>query len=311
VTKWINGFCPRGFTAITLPDPVLGGRSIRIPLLRTADGRKANLDPSDIELWPVDRGKLQDDLWATALSLMKEAEQVSRELNHEVDLVGRDFEPWRAILLAARLFQRHGVVGLEARMRQVMQAYQKEKADNDIQDRAVQVLKAIVHLRQTETSVKSDVSDVSDKSDVSLGSQKKINVNATALSNAIKSIGEEEEFDTEWANPKSVGRQLSALRFSPGRDSKTKKGDRFRSITERAFAALCLAYRVVNNQGENQGNNYSDPGYKTSETSETSGTNRPSDEDGPLGPEPAHPQEPKDTESGGTAEDVPDVEGEF
>jgi hypothetical protein len=160
VTKWINAFCPRGFTAIALPDPVLGSRSIRIPLLRTADTTKANIDPSDIEMWRVDRRALQDNLWATALALMKEADQVSRELNHDCELLGRDFEPWRGVLTVARLFDRHGVQDLESRMRKVMKAYQQEKTDNDSNDRAVQVLRAILHQLS---------SDVSDNSDVSMG----------------------------------------------------------------------------------------------------------------------------------------------
>ena len=61
-TKWINAFCPRGFTAISLPDPVLGSRSIRLPLVRTADPRKGNKDPADLKRWPCDQRQLQDDL---------------------------------------------------------------------------------------------------------------------------------------------------------------------------------------------------------------------------------------------------------
>ena len=67
-TIWIEAFCPRGFTAISLPDPVLGSRSIRIPLVRTADPRKGNLDPADLDRWPCDQRQLQDDLWALKLA---------------------------------------------------------------------------------------------------------------------------------------------------------------------------------------------------------------------------------------------------
>jgi hypothetical protein len=162
-TRWINAFCPRGFTAISLPDPILGSRSIRIPLVRTADARKGNANPGDLGRWPCDQKDLQDDLWATALALMFEASQTWSELDDEVGLIGREFEPWRALIAVARLFERHGVEGLEGRMRQVMEKYQQEKVDIDNGDRATQTLRAILW---QELGGALDVSDVLDIKDV-------------------------------------------------------------------------------------------------------------------------------------------------
>ena len=92
----------------------------------------------------MDQRELQDDLWALALSLMAEAGEIWNELDDEADVVGREFEPWRAIIAIARLFQRHGVDGLEDRMREVMTAYQKEKTDLVFGDRTAQIIKALL-----------------------------------------------------------------------------------------------------------------------------------------------------------------------
>ena len=40
--------------------------------MRTADRRKDNLDPADLQSWPCDRRQLQDDIWSTALALIPE-----------------------------------------------------------------------------------------------------------------------------------------------------------------------------------------------------------------------------------------------
>ena len=242
-TKWINAFCPRGFTAISLPDPVLGSRSIRIPLVRTSDPRKGNSDPADLKRWPYDQRQLQDDLWATALALLPEAAEVWAELDDETELIGREFEPWRPILAIARLFERHGVDGLEQRMRTTMHAYQEEKADVDIGDRATQVIKAILYQRAEDRA--SDVLDVSDMSDVFPEGSAEIKVEPSNLKIAIESLGEEEAFNTEWASSKSIGWQLKALRFNKGRNPKTRKRERFWTITADAFIGLCQAYGVV------------------------------------------------------------------
>jgi len=46
-TRYVNTFCPRLFSAIKTPDPVLGSRSIIVPLIRTSDRDKADTDPQD------------------------------------------------------------------------------------------------------------------------------------------------------------------------------------------------------------------------------------------------------------------------
>ena len=51
--------------------------------------------------------------------------------------MGREFEPWRALIAVARLFEAQGVAGLEAQIRSVMHAYQREKAELLDSDRTV------------------------------------------------------------------------------------------------------------------------------------------------------------------------------
>ena len=155
--RLINAYAPRAFTAIGTPDPVLASRIIAIPLVRTIDPAKGNSDPANTGRWPCDYRQLLDDLWATGLVLLPEAEAVWIELQRETTTAGREFEPWRAILAVARLFERKGVKGLEERIRGVMTRFREEKEDVVEQDRAIPVLKALLDL--------ADVSDVSDVSD--------------------------------------------------------------------------------------------------------------------------------------------------
>ncbi len=53
------------------PDPVLGSLSLHIPLVRTADARRANSDPSALERWPGDWRQLQDGLSAAYFSALR------------------------------------------------------------------------------------------------------------------------------------------------------------------------------------------------------------------------------------------------
>ena len=67
-TRWVSTFCPRLFSAINSPDPVLASRSIVVPLVRTPDRRRANADALDFAMWPHDRRPLVDELWAVSLA---------------------------------------------------------------------------------------------------------------------------------------------------------------------------------------------------------------------------------------------------
>ena len=59
-------------------------------------------------------------------------------------MVGRTFQVWRAPLTVARLLERHGVAGLEGRVRGVMRLARREGAEAPDADRTTWVVRAIV-----------------------------------------------------------------------------------------------------------------------------------------------------------------------
>ena len=61
-------------------------------------------------------------------------------------------------LAVARLFERHGVEGLESRIRQLMEEYRGEKQDILGEDRTVLVIQALLFA--------ADIKDISDIADI-------------------------------------------------------------------------------------------------------------------------------------------------
>jgi hypothetical protein len=232
-TRWVNAFCPRGFTAISLPDAVLASRSIVMPLARTEDGKRGNVDPANVEGWPCDRRVLLDDLWALGLSLLSEAEEIWRELDDETEVVGREFEPWRALIAIARMLERHGVEGLERRIRLVMRAYQAEKSDLLTSDRTILVIRALLALVEDDTSDTRDADDTSG-AEVTLSSSK--------IAEVVKRIADDDEQDGEWASPSRVGRILRRLRIKKAERTAKQRGW---VISLASVRALARAYGVI------------------------------------------------------------------
>jgi hypothetical protein len=232
-TRWVDAFCPRGFTAISLPDAVLASRSIVMPLARTEDEKRGNVDPAQAQGWPCDRRVLLDDLWALGLSLLPEVERIWCELDDETEVVGRELEPWRALIAIARLLERHGVAGLEWRIRSVMRAYQAEKSDLLTSDRTILVIRALLAIVVDDTSDAHDTNDTS-TAEVTLSSSK--------IAETVKRIADEDEQDGEWASPSRVGRILKRLRI--------KKADRTAKqrgwvLSFASVRGLARAYGVI------------------------------------------------------------------
>jgi hypothetical protein len=147
-TRYVNAYCPRLFTAIRLPDPVLASRTIVIPLVRTADPRKANAEVLDYSLWPCDRRKLLDDLWALALANLAAMPAHVAAVNADAPLVGRNLEPWKGILAVAHWLEAEGEVGLYGRMCQLAQDYQTERVDLETPDLTRLVVRALCEVVQ-------------------------------------------------------------------------------------------------------------------------------------------------------------------
>ncbi|MBN2099779.1 MAG: DUF3854 domain-containing protein, partial [Dehalococcoidia bacterium] len=145
-TRYVNTFCPRLFTAIRLPDPVLASRTIIIPLVRTADARKANSELLDYGQWPCSQRQLLDDLWAVALASLSSLPSHEAAVNADAPLFGRTLEPWRALLAVAHWLDELGEVGLYGRMADLAKAYQTERADLEPVDLTRMVVRALLEL---------------------------------------------------------------------------------------------------------------------------------------------------------------------
>lgn len=249
--RWVNAYCPRGFTALKLPFRALQSRSIVIPLIASADPARANRDPENEHDWPVDRKHLVEDLWALALWLQREASDIWLDMSTETKAVGRDWERWRSIMAVARLFERHGVNKLERDMRQVMRAYQDEKADWEGTSRETLVIRAlmrIVGLKDPDMWTTLDMSDMSSE---------RVSVQASKVCTEVKAILEEEGEGTDaeesqeegrntrqWVNPQTVGILLSRLRLPKDRDT-SRTRDRRRLASQVDIYKLAMAYHVV------------------------------------------------------------------
>ncbi len=130
VTRYIHAFCPRAFSAIDLPDAVLGSRTIGIPLVRSGNRLKSARVPQDHGCWPHSRTQMIDALYATALANLVAVRECDSLAVAKARLVGRNLEPWRAILgVAYWLDHRCGMAGLFDRIEALSVAYQTERAD--------------------------------------------------------------------------------------------------------------------------------------------------------------------------------------
>ena len=93
VTRHVSTFCPRLFSAIRMPDRVLGSRTIVVPMIRSGDEQKAKRSPMDPANWPCERRRLIDDLWALGLANLRQLPGYDREAADRSALSGRPLEP--------------------------------------------------------------------------------------------------------------------------------------------------------------------------------------------------------------------------
>jgi hypothetical protein len=150
VSREVSTYCPRLFSAITLPHDTLESRTIVIPLIRSIDAEKANKDPLNPVDWPVRRSQLIDDLWSSALEHLATMPRYEAEINETSGLVGRTLEPWRPILAVAKWLQDQGQEGLYERMSELATQYQTAKRDIVTDTTTTQVIEAIIELKQYE-----------------------------------------------------------------------------------------------------------------------------------------------------------------
>jgi hypothetical protein len=130
MTRFVDTFCPRLFSAIRLPDQVLGSRSTVVPLVRSGDPERSKVSPQDHAAWPCDRRELVDDLWALGLSALPLMPEYDRKAAARSGMLGRDLDRWRLVLAVSLwLEERHGAKGLFDRMRKLSETCQEERAE--------------------------------------------------------------------------------------------------------------------------------------------------------------------------------------
>ena len=217
-TRYVNTFCPRGFSAIRTPDATLGSRTIVIPLIRTHDRSKANADPQDYRLCPHDRSALVDDLWAVGLAHLAALTDYETKVNERATLTGRNLEPWRAVLAVALWLEDHGATGLWERIENLSVAYQGERAEIESGDMTALVIRSLCRC------IGADVSDVSDIADVR---NKGLDWTFTTkfITETAKTIAEELELDInpEHITSRRLGKTLRKLRFRTAKKGRTSE----------------------------------------------------------------------------------------
>jgi hypothetical protein len=208
VTRYVNAFCPRLFSATQLPDEILASRTIIVPLIRTLDRRRANIDPADPEVWPVDRDALNDRLWAFALKALPKIGEYERSVGSLATLQGRSLQPWRGILaVAAWLDTEAGITGLMNDIDKISVAYQKERAQLETNDLTSVAVHALVECATSATSSTT-------------ATNKEMFYSTQFIANACVQVVQDQEvpIDVEDITPDKVGRVLAKMRFKRDRE---------------------------------------------------------------------------------------------
>jgi hypothetical protein len=225
-TRFVDAFCPRLFSAIRLPDPVLASRTILLPLVRSGDPVRAKENPLDYSVWPCDHNQLRDDLWALGLANLSRIREHDRRAAEKSKLVGRDLEPWRAVLAVALWLQEcHGVTGLFDRLQKLSLDYQKERSEVETEDATRVAVRALNQLLKTRQG-----------SEISFApSEIAVLMNETAKA---EGLGEE---GLDYTTPQKVGWLLKRLRLE--KEPHGESGQRWK-VTRDLAKKLARAYSV-------------------------------------------------------------------
>ena len=236
VTRQVHAYSARLFSAIGLPDDVLGSRAITVPLVRSLDDQKAKIDPLDHAAWPHHRQQLIDDLWATGLSNLLTVHEYDAKAADRARLIGRDLDPWRGILAVALWLQEEcGVAGLFGRMEALSVRYQDERGELEAGDDTRLLILAL-----------RDV----------LGENEEVEFETSVLCKAMNQLAQEAEVAGQWGegytNPKRVGRLLQRLRFTKAQ--RTSEHKRWK-ITRDELSGLSRSYGLEVRSHKENGTN--------------------------------------------------------
>jgi hypothetical protein len=186
-----------------------------VPLIRTPDRYRANADPLDYNLWPCDRRALVDDLWSLALAHLAEMPAYEARVGEQAALVGRDLEPWRAILAVALWLDDHGVTGLATLIEALAKAYQAERPDLEMGDLTTLAVRGLLRCA---------VSAVSPANDVKRQIPRALTLTTSSITRACKELVNELELDMDPENVsvQRVGRVLGKMRWGAERTTRAK-----------------------------------------------------------------------------------------
>jgi len=234
-TRYVNTFCARAFSAIRLPDSVLSSRSIIVPLIRTTDRKRANIDPADYSSWPYEHHELLDDLWALATASLPDLKPWDDWVGQNSKLTGRNLQPWRSVLGVAAWLEAMGVEGLWGRMEELAVSYQSERLNIETSDFTVLVIRAIIRCAKSAISAVSAIEK----------ERTKIILPTMDVVRKAHDIIDEEDADLtkDIVTPRSVGRVMAKLRL-PEVPRPGGQGHRRRSITLKELSHIAQSHEI-------------------------------------------------------------------
>jgi len=221
-TREVNCFCPRIFSTIQKPDPTLSSRAIIIPVVRTAQRSKGNADPLDDTQWPCDRQKLIDDLWAMSLQYLADMPEFDKLIGEKSKLIGRDLQPWRAILAVAAWLDSMGISNLWGKIESLAAGtYQEERVELEKVD-----INRIAMLALGEY-----VSQMPTKIDWSFSTE-------TIVKIMHRMIDDEEiDLDKAYITPQKIGHRFQKMRLHKREYPRPRQWNITRSGLETLYAA--------------------------------------------------------------------------
>ncbi len=233
-TRYVNAYSARAFSAIRVPDSTLASRCIIVPMLRTSNSDKGNIDPMDFDIWLHNRSDLIDGLWALALANLSKMNGHDKWVAQNTKLVGRNFQPWRGIHAIAKWLEESGVQGLYLRMEKLSMDYQMARPELEIADTTRIVIQALCACAISAIKANSAIKNTG-----------QVILTIAEVTDAEKKIMIEEDLDIDPSNinNRKTGRILSKLRFPEG-SRPGGKGSRYRVIDLKDLAELAESYKV-------------------------------------------------------------------
>ena len=224
-TREVNCYCPRIFSTIQKPDSTLSSRAIIIPVVRTAQRSKGNADPLDDMQWPCDRQKLVDDLWAMSLAYLPEMPTFDKLIGDKSKLIGRDLQPWRAILAVAAWLDSLGVDGLWGKVESLAAGtYQDERIDLEKVD-----VNRIAMFALGEYAARNPA-----KVEWLFTTQAIVDIMCRIIDD------DEIEIDKFWINAQKMGHRFNKMRLSKEKNQRP----RLWKISRSELVNLFTAYRI-------------------------------------------------------------------